>query len=1509
MSISMSSVFAQGDYDVTFDIVTENEKVYRGDTVTMTVSAAIAADTDIQGIQADFLQNGFGDITGLSAEISENTLGWTSVGLTKNNLLGYGNVNEEGGILKGTFEFTVPEDAEFGTTYTLTIEDAVVAPEEASYTISNGTVSVEVIDFPEIEGVSISGYEGVYDGENHTLDVEIPSGATITYSTDDIEYAEDLPEYRNVGEYTVYYKVNMDRHKEKSGSCKVKISAKELSESMIETITAQEYTGEQIKPDIVVKDGEPSIITGDDYTISYGENINVATGGSVSLEGKGNYKGTAVKNFEISPITMSADETDYDGIYDGVPHSAKVEVLIPNNANLKYGLVDGNYDLEQMPEFTDAGEYTIYYKAIADNYNDLTGSVSVSIEPKEITDGMVSDLNDCTYTGEQMKPDVTVIDGEPSTITSDDYTITYGENINVATGGSVSVEGKNNYKGKVIKNFSITPAQMDVQTENYSGIYDGTNHTGKIKVNSPEGVEIKYGTTSGVYDLVEMPEYKNYGAYTVYFRATKENYVAVENSVTVEVQKKTLTDSMVDNITAQEYTGQQIKPDIVVKDGEPSIITVDDYTVEYGENINVATGGTVKIIGKGNYQGEITKNFEISNVILKAQTQDYEGIYDGKPHKASLEITNNSNADVVYGLTNGEYNLSEMPEYTDAGNYTIYYKATADNYSDCIGSVSVKIDPKPLTENMISNINEHTYIGKKITPDVSITDGEPSIISETDYDISYGENINVSDGGSVVITAKRNYSGTVTKTFAIKKAELKISAENKTVTYGETFEIVLNYDGFKETETKDVLKSAVVVGGFTNKPDAGVYDITLSGADADNYSIIYEGTPKLTVNKKPISVTDLKVFDKLYDGNKTAQINDSTVVFDGIIDGDIVILDISGATAEFVSAEIGENITVNITGLGIKGESSKNYTLINSEIPTVANIRETVTAASIAEQIIALAIDKNEKTLKLPTVPDGYKVSLKSSSDETIVALDGKITLSDMDKFVDLIFTVSNTDGTDKADTNAINVKVPAADKYTVTVSADENGTVTGGGEFIIGTEVTVNAVANSGYAFKGWYSGETAISTTASYTFTLNNDVALTAKFEVKSSGSSGGGGGGGGAASTPKDNGTVTEGKLEVSATIKDGTAKADISTKQVTSMIDSAKKSNEQKVTIVPKTDDTAKTVKVNIPTSSVKDIINNGISSLDIRYNIAEVSIPKNVLKPLIDSTDAKNITFDITAKTPDEVKDSKIDLDKASIVEFNVKAQEKNIEGIEWKNMKFNVSVDNDFEAGKEYKVVNILEDGTKTFLTGKCEQEGDKLVVKVTGAEQGIIAVTDKFKMDFNDIDNHWASDAIEYVYNNEIMFGTSDKEFSPNSKLTRAMLVTIVYRAEGEPDTSATNKFTDVPGDEYYTKAVAWASENGIVSGYSAQKFGPNDDVTREQIATIIQRYALYRSGADNVQLDELNYADATDISEWAEEAIKYCAKVGLMIGNEKNEFNPLDGTTRAETATILERFLELIE
>ena len=169
---------------------------------------------------------------------------------------------------------------------------------------------------------------------------------------------------------------------------------------------------------------------------------------------------------------------------------------------------------------------------------------------------------------------------------------------------------------------------------------------------------------------------------------------------------------------------------------------------------------------------------------------------------------------------------------------------------------------------------------------------------------------------------------------------------------------------------------------------------------------------------------------------------------------------------------------------------------------------------------------------------------------------------------------------------------------------------------------------------------------------------------------------------------------------------------------------------------------------------------------------------------------------------------------------------------------------------------------------------------------------------------NDWFYDAANWAYVNEVMSGYGNNTFGPADTLARAQFAVILYRIAGEPEVKFESRFPDVTENDWFADAVIWANDNEIITGYTATgTFGPADNITREQIATILYRYAK-SEGYDVKASDDLSdFPDADKVSGFAEDAVKWAVAKGLIKGDNGN-LNPQGNTNRAQAAIIIQRF-----
>jgi hypothetical protein len=172
-----------------------------------------------------------------------------------------------------------------------------------------------------------------------------------------------------------------------------------------------------------------------------------------------------------------------------------------------------------------------------------------------------------------------------------------------------------------------------------------------------------------------------------------------------------------------------------------------------------------------------------------------------------------------------------------------------------------------------------------------------------------------------------------------------------------------------------------------------------------------------------------------------------------------------------------------------------------------------------------------------------------------------------------------------------------------------------------------------------------------------------------------------------------------------------------------------------------------------------------------------------------------------------------------------------------------------------------------------------------------------------------WFYGDVYAVWEANLMNGTSATLFSPQRVLTRGMVVTVLYRLENSPAvTDLGNPFPDVSAGQYYTDAVIWAADHEIVLGYAGGTFGPDDNITREQMAAILYRYEQYAQKTPPDTLESRTFADGSGISDYAKEAVAKLVTQGVLAGKPNDRFDPQGGATRAEFAAVLHRFTQAV-
>ncbi|GAB6395651.1 MAG: Ig-like domain-containing protein [Bacteroidales bacterium] len=580
------------------------------------------------------------------------------------------------------------------------------------------------------------------------------------------------------------------------------INPKQFTDDRIESIPAQTYTGSAIEPALTVRDGSAVLTAGRDYDVVYDNNVNVGTA-SVTVIGTGNYTGTASKAFTIYPKPVA-----------GAIQVQNIPAQTYTGEQIKPAITvtDGSLTLTQGVHYTytcmdnvDAGTAMITVTGVG-NYTGTTNK-SFSINPKTVADNWIEDIPAQTYTGEQIKPAITVTDGSAVLTPGRDYTVAYDNNMNVGK-NSITVTGTGNYTGTANQSFTINPKPVagdwieDIPDRTYTG------EQIKPAITVTDGSAV---LTAGRDYTVAYNNNMNVGTATVMVAGTG-NYTGTA-SKSFAIYPKPIAGNWIENFSNQTYTGEQLWPAVTVRDGSALLVAGRDYTVTYDDNVNVGTA-TVTVTGMGNYTEGGVKTFTIypKQIAFDCIEDIPDRIYTGGAIEPAVIMVRDGS--VV--LTDGVHYTATCINNVNAGMATVVVTGNG-NYS----GVAYKyffINPKPVADYWIENIPDRTYTGAPLLPAVTVRDGYNILTAGIHYIVTYLNNVEAGTA-IVTITGVGNYTGTAMGTFNIVRSKITIK-----VSWVQVIP-----DQFC---TGYPLKPAVTVAGLTQNVD---YTVSF-------YNNIYAGT-------------------------------------------------------------------------------------------------------------------------------------------------------------------------------------------------------------------------------------------------------------------------------------------------------------------------------------------------------------------------------------------------------------------------------------------------------------------------------------------------------------------------------------------------------------------------------------------------------------------------------------------------------------------------------------------
>ena len=846
-----------------------------------------------------------------------------------------------------------------------------------------------------------------------------------------------------------------------------------------------------------------------------------------------------------------------------------------------------------------------------------------------------------------------------------------------------------------------------------------------------------------------------------------------------------------------------------------------------------------------------------------------------------------------YSLTeNGTYS-PDIPTGTDAGAYTVWYRVIGDeNHNDTAPtSVAVSIGKKPLTITKVACAAK-IYDGTTTVEPTSVIFDNVTLNRGTDYTVTASFD-DASVGNGKNITARVTLMGQTAKNYALEQSSFPTTGSiTRAAVPGFTKETALTIvNGHANTYTVALpalpkLETPKKYGALTYE----IREIKLDGSYYTSGAKVENG--KLTL---PIQKNDVKT---------TGSVGTVTVVIKSTNYEDITLTVNVNATDKFVptvTAPTANALTYNGTeqALVTAGKTTGGtmlYRLDNSEwseqLPTAKNAGEytvwykvqgNAEYANVAEQNVTVTVAKKSVTVTAldksaytgSTAPD--LSSPKADKDYKVEGLVGADTLSGT-----VTLTYEQTPDMSKAGEIAINI--------TDTLSND-NYEIT----YVSGT-LTVSRQSSSDGG---------------------------------SSSGGSGGGGGSSSGGSGNNDNTNQPKEKLQAPVTgeskpiqpDKNGNAAVDNSSVQ--SAIDKAKQDAKKNGTTengiavtVPITSAAGQTsFNVTIKAQTLDLLVKENVRQFTVAIDhLVSVNIGLDTLKQL----DAASAGGDIIlrANKVDALRstEAKAAIETRPVYDLSLVylsgGKETPITSLNGHTISVRLSYTpaKGEQTGNLYAVY-VDDAGKVEWITKSSYDASLKAVVFETG-HFSVYGVGYKNPAPaFTDIHNHWAADNILFAASRGLLSGTSDTTFSPNTGMTRGMFVTALGRLAGiNPDSYKTGKFTDVKADAYYAPYVNWAAQNGIVEGVTATTFAPDTNINREQMAVIMANYAK-KLGYDLPKtLQAVTFADNAQISSWAKNAVRTMQQAGILSGKNGNKFDPKGTATRAEVATVLRRFVEIV-
>ena len=731
-----------------------------------------------------------------------------------------------------------------------------------------------------------------------------------------------------------------------------------------------------MKYKVTTTDTKPTSTTDFNTTIDQGTDV-----GTYYLwyyiEGNDSYNSTAINDIAITKAIDKAAPTYTAPAFTALTYTGSAQDLVSagtsSHGTFTYSTEQTGTYTSTLPQGTNAGDYTVWYKFTGDvNHTnvDATEVTGVKIDPKSIADASVTlkqgsstvGANTYTYDGNAKTPTAIVKDGTKTLVAGTDYIINYENNTDAGT-ATATIVGQGNYTGGPSKNFTINKAAsvLTFATSNIMKQYNDANFTNVVTVTKGDGT-VSYRSSNTTVATIDAATgevtIKGTGSTTIYASITAgTNYKASSSYAayyTLTVKGMSLSTATFGlSQTSYEYDGNAKYPTVYNAElGTTTLAEGTDYYVEYQNNVD-AGEAEVYIIAKtgGKYEDYAYMTYTIRPKQLTtamvgnvaAQT------YTGSALTPAVTVTDGSKT-----LESGtDYTIS-YENNTNAGTAT----ATVTGQGNYQGDVAKNftISPKGLMADMVADIAAQTYTGSALTPALTITYGDQTLVSGTDYTVSYSNNINVGQA-TVTVTGHGNYTDEVSTTFTIANNTTPDTEDEASVTIGTTGKTT--YTGTRDLDFTGSEAQAYVAVGY----DATEKELTLAR--------IYKvpaGTPILIkgsqgLNEIPFTNGVSFIYKNMFVGN----VSNKTVE----------IFETDGSQTNYVLTN-GEFKSVNTNAYVPTG---KAYLQLPTTFPAThagSNLTVTLTSSGKTTLCSTVDLDFSSFTDMYAYAATGYDVSTKT---------------------------------------------------------------------------------------------------------------------------------------------------------------------------------------------------------------------------------------------------------------------------------------------------------------------------------------------------------------------------------------------------------------------------------------------------------------------------------------------------------------------------------------------------